>query len=128
MGEHRQDRVIWSPLQVATYTLGDLAEALVLLHNVRLIDDDELKRLAEKAERMWPTAANEDAAERITEIGDEIRRLEECNEADRARLASLPEEPWPLESFDEWSELTRERDGADADAIAEQHERDRLGY
>jgi hypothetical protein len=37
-------------------------------------------------------------------------------------------EPWPLESFDEWSELTRERDGAEADAIAEQHERDRLGY
>jgi hypothetical protein len=37
-------------------------------------------------------------------------------------------EPWPLESFDPWSELTRERDGAEADAIAEQHERDRLGY
>jgi hypothetical protein len=99
MPEHRQDRVIWSPLQVATYTLGDLAEALVLLHNVRLIDDDELKRLAEKAERMWPSDENDEK-----------------------------EEPWPLESFDEWSELTRERDGADADAIAEQHERDRLGY
>ena len=99
MGKHRQDRVIWSPLQVATYTLGDLAEALVLLHNVRLIDDDELKRLAEKAERMWPSDENDEK-----------------------------EEPWPLESFDPWSELTRERDGADADAIAEQHERDRLGY
>ena len=99
MGGHRQDRVIWSPLQVATYTLGDLAEALVLLHNVRLIDDDELKRLAEKAERMWPSDENDEK-----------------------------EEPWPLESFDEWSELTGERDGAEADAIAEQHERDRLGY
>jgi len=47
------------------------------------------------------------------------------NEADRRRLR---QEPWPLEIFDEWSELTRERDGAEADAIAEQHERDRLGY
>ena len=125
MGGHRQDRVIWSPLQVATYTLGDLAEALVLLHNVRLIDDDELKRLAEKAERMWPTAANEDAAERITEIEDEIRRLEESNEVDRRRLR---EEPWPLESFDEHSELTRERDGAEADAEAERHSPYRTGY
>ena len=127
MGEHRQHRVIWSPLQVKHYTVGDVAEALVLLHNVRLIDDDELKRLAEKTERMWPTV-DTDAAERITEIEDEIRHLEESNEADRARLAELPEEPWPLESFDEWSELTKERDGAEADAIAEQHERDRLGY
>ena len=127
MGKHRQDRVIWSPLQVATYTLGDLAEALVLLHNVRLIDDDELKRLAQKAERMWPARAPS-AAERIAELEAEILSLEEANEVDRARLAELPEEPWPLESFDEWSELTRELDGAEADAIAEQHERDRLGY
>ena len=37
-------------------------------------------------------------------------------------------EPWPRESSDEWSERTRDRDGAEADAIAEQHERDRLGY
>ena len=125
MGEHRQDRVIWSPLQVSRYTLGDLAEALVLLHNVSLIDDDELKRLAEKAERMWPTAADEDAAERITEIEDEIRRLEESNEVDRRRLR---EEPWPLESFDEHSELTRERDGAEADAEAERHSPYRTGY
>ena len=127
MGEHRQDRVVWSPLQVKKYTVGDLAEALVLLHNVRLIDDDELKRLAQKAERMWPPHAPS-AAERIAELEDEIRHLEEGNEADRARLAELPQEPWPLESFDEWSELTRERDGAEADAIAEQHERERRGY
>ena len=86
MSENRQDRVIWSPLQVKHYTVGDVAEALVLLHNVRLVDDDELKRLAEKADRMWPTVSNEDVAERIIEIEDEIRILEGLNEADRARL------------------------------------------
>jgi predicted metalloprotease len=91
----------------------------VLLHNVHLIDDDELKRLAEKTERMWPTV-DDDAAERITEIEAEILRLEECNEADRRRLA---QEPWHLESFDEHSELTKERDGERADAEAERHQR-----
>ena len=67
----------------------------------------------------------EERTAKIAELEAEILRLEGLNEADRRRLR---EEPWPLESFDEWSELTRERDGADADAIAEQHERDRLGY
>jgi hypothetical protein len=37
------------------------------------------------------------------------------------------EEPWPLESFDEWSELTKERDGDRADAEAERHRRDQWG-
>ena len=67
----------------------------------------------------------EERTAKIAELEAEILRLEGLNEADRRRLR---EEPWPLEIFDEWSELTRERDGAEADAIAEQHERDRLGY
>ena len=67
----------------------------------------------------------EERAAKIAELEAEILRLEGLNEADRRRLR---QEPWPLEIFDEWSELTRERDGAEADAIAEQHERDRLGY
>ena len=67
----------------------------------------------------------EERTAKIAELEAEILRLEGLNEADRRRLR---QEPWPLESFDEWSELTRERDGAEADAIAEQHERDRLGY
>ena len=127
MGEHRQDRVIWSPLLTMRYTLGDLADSLAFLHNIRLIDDDELKRLAQKAERMWPTV-DTDAAERITEIEDEIRHLEEGNEADRERLAQLPKESWPLESFDPHSELTKERDGYREDAIAEQRQREQWGY
>jgi hypothetical protein len=32
-------------------------------------------------------------------------------------------EPWHLESFDEHSELTKERDGDRADAEAERHQR-----
>jgi len=127
MSEHRLDRVVWSPLEVKKYTVGDVAQALVFLHNARLLNDDELKLLAQKAERMWPAHAPS-AEERITELEAEILSLEEANGIDRARLEELSEEPWPLESFDEWSELTRERDGAEADAIAEQHERDRLGY
>ena len=126
MPEHHLHRVIWSPLQVSTYTLGDLADALVFLHNIRLIDDDELKRLAEKAERRWP-AVDTDAAERIAEIEDEIRQLEEGNEADRERLARLPKESWPLESFDPHSELTKERDGYRADQEAEQRQREQWG-
>lgn len=39
----------------------------------------------------------------------------------------LDMEPWPLESFDEWSELTKERDGDRADAEAERHRRDQWG-
>lgn len=30
---------------------------------------------------------------------------------------------WPMEKFDEWSELTKERDGDRADAIAERNRR-----
>ena len=67
----------------------------------------------------------EERTAKIAELEAEILRLEGLNEADRRRLR---EEPGPLEIFDPWSELTHERDGAEADAIAEQHERDRLGY
>ena len=35
---------------------------------------------------------------------------------------------WVHEDFDEWSELTKERDGNRADAEAEWHEQERLGY
>jgi len=39
----------------------------------------------------------------------------------------LDMEPWHLESFDEWSELTKERDGYREDAIAEQRQREQWG-
>jgi len=37
-----------------------------------------------------------------------------------------PEQPrsWVHEDFDEWSELTKERDGYEADAEAERHRAD----
>ena len=35
---------------------------------------------------------------------------------------------WVHEDFDEWSELTKERDGAREDAIAEQRQREGWGY
>jgi hypothetical protein len=64
------------------------------------------------------------------EYGDEgfkarltTRRIE-----DDALLAKLPEEPWPLESFDPHSELTKERAGDEADALAEYRESERRGY
>ena len=40
----------------------------------------------------------------------------------------VPQRPWWDVLPGDYNELTRERDGAEADAIAEQHERDRLGY
>ena len=127
MSEHRLDRVVWSPLEVKNYTVGDVAQALVFLHNARLLDDDELKLLAQKAERMWPAHAPS-AEERIAELEAEILSLENENVIDRARLAELSEEPWPLESFDEHSELTKERAGDEADALAEYRESERRGY
>jgi hypothetical protein len=126
MSEHHLDRVVWSPLEVKKYTVGDVAAALVFLHNARLLNDDELKLLAQKAERMWPRHAPP-AEERIAELEAEILSLEEANGIDRARLAELPEEPWPLEGFDEHSELTKERAGDEADALAEYHESMRWG-
>ena len=39
----------------------------------------------------------------------------------------LDMEPWHLESFDEWSELTKERDGYRADAEAERRRQDLWG-
>tara|TARA_R100001086_G_scaffold94570_1_gene47091 strand:- start:246 stop:500 length:255 start_codon:yes stop_codon:yes gene_type:complete len=50
-----------------------------------------------------------------------------CGFCEAGRMP-VRQEPWPLESFDPWSELTRERDGYREDAIAEQHERERQGY
>jgi len=67
----------------------------------------------------------EERAAKIAELEAEILRLEGLNEADRRRLR---QEPWPLEIFDEWSELTKERDGAEADAVAERHSPYGTGY
>jgi hypothetical protein len=64
-------------------------------------------------------------AEKIAELEAEIRRLEALNEADRRRLR---QEPWPLETFDEHSELTMERAGDEADALAEYRESERRGF
>ena len=127
MSEHRLDRVVWSPLEVKNYTVGDVAQALVFLHNARLLNDDELKLLAQKAERMWPAHAPS-AEERIAELEAEILSLENENVIDRARLAELSEEPWPLVHWDEHSELTKERAGDEADALAEYRESERRGY
>ena len=45
-----------------------------------------------------------------------------------AAKAEAARRPWWDVLPGDYNELTRELDGADADAIAEQHERDRLGY
>ena len=104
MPESPHDQVVWHTLQSVDYTLADLSAALVLLHNVSVIDDNELKRLAEKAGRMFPCQPTEDerAAERAG--------------------------GWVHEDFDEWSELTKERDGARADAEADSRRQDLWGY
>ena len=39
----------------------------------------------------------------------------------------VPDRSWVREDFDEWSELTKERDGYRADAEAEWHRRDLYG-
>ena len=46
-----------------------------------------------------------------------------CSEVNRREKAN-----WVREDFDEWSELTKERDGYREDAIAEMHRRDREGF
>jgi hypothetical protein len=61
------------------------------------------------------------------------KRIEEWQANARAARASKAKaeaarRPWWDVLPGDYNELTRERDGADADAIAEQHERDRLGY
>jgi hypothetical protein len=45
-----------------------------------------------------------------------------------AAKAEAARRPWWDVLPGDFNELTRELDGAEADAIAEQHERDRLGY
>ena len=107
MPESPSTRLVWHRLEAVDYMLSDLVDALVLLHNVGVIDEDEQRRLVEKAAKMFPLRATEEeaAAERAAEqAGD-----------------------WVREDFDEWSELTKERDGDRADAIAEQRERERWG-
>ena len=96
--------------------LSDLVDALVLLHNVAVIDDDELKRLVEKAAKMFPLRATEEetAAERAAEQAAAERAAERAGD-------------WVREDFDEWSELTKERDGARADAEAERRRQDLWG-
>lgn len=50
----RGSKVVHDTLKVVYDTKDDVIAAIVLLHNIYLIDDDEMRRLAEKAERMWP--------------------------------------------------------------------------
>ena len=107
MPESPSTRLVWHRLEAVDYMLSDLVDALVLLHNVGVIDDDEQRRLVEKAAKMFPLRATEEeiAAERAAEqAGD-----------------------WVREDFDEWSELTKERDGARADAEAERRRQDLWG-
>ena len=59
------------------------------------------------------------------------KRIEEWQanaRAARASKAKAARRPWWDVLPGDYNELTRELDGAEADAIAEQHERDRLGY
>ena len=48
------DQVVYDPLEVVQYTKRDLGKAIALLRNSLVIDDDELRVLAEKIDRMWP--------------------------------------------------------------------------
>ena len=116
MPESPSTRLVWHRLEAVDYMLSDLVDALVLLHNVGVIDEDEQRRLVEKAAKMFPLRATEEeiAAERAAEQAADERAADQAGD-------------WVHEDFDEWSELTKERDGDRADAIAEQHERERWG-
>jgi hypothetical protein len=69
MPESPSTRLVWHRLEAVDYMLSDLVDALVLLHNVGVIEEDELKRLVEKAAKMFPLRATEEeiAAERAAE-------------------------------------------------------------
>ena len=107
MPEDTRTQVVWHTVESVDYMLSDLVDAVVLLHNVSVIDFDEQKRLVEQIVRRFPRqpTVEEAAAERAAEqAGD-----------------------WVREDFDEWSELTKERDGARADAEAERRRQDLWG-
>ena len=107
MPEDPRTQVVWHTVESVDYMLSDLVDAVLLLHNVGVIDFDEQKRLVEQIVRRFPRqpTVEEAAAERAAEqAGD-----------------------WVREDFDEWSELTKERDGARADAEAERRRQDLWG-
>ena len=107
MPEDTRTQVVWHTVESVDYMLSDLVDAVLLLHNVGVIDFDEQKRLVEQIVRRFPRqpTVEEAAAERAAEqAGD-----------------------WVREDFDEWSELTKERDGARADAEAERRRQDLWG-
>jgi len=116
MPESPSTRLVWHRLEAVDYMLSDLVDALVLLHNVGVIDEDEQRRLVEKAAKMFPLRATEEetAAERAAEQAADERAAERAGD-------------WVREDFDEWSELTKERDGARADAEAERRRQDLWG-
>ena len=116
MPESPSTRLVWHRLEAVDYMLSDLVDALVLLHNVGVIDEDEQRRLVEKAAKMFPLRATEEeiAAERAAEQAADERAAEQAGD-------------WVREDFDEWSELTKERDGARADAEAERRRQDLWG-
>ena len=116
MPESPSTRLVWHRLEAVDYMLSDLVDALVLVHNVGVIEEDELKRLVEKAAKMFPLRATEEetAAERAAEQAADERAAERAGD-------------WVREDFDEWSELTKERDGARADAEAERRRQDLWG-
>ena len=117
MPESPSTRLVWHRLEAVDYMLSDLVDALVLLHNVGVIDEDEQRRLVEKAAKMFPlrATAEETAAERAAEQAADERAAEQAGD-------------WVREDFDEWSELTKERDGARAEAEAERRRQELWGY
>lgn len=56
----------------------------------------------------------------VCENRPRYRRFTRC---ERCGSRTSPKPSWVLEEFDEWSELTKERDGYRADAEAERYRR-----
>ena len=109
MPESPSTRLVWHRLEAVDYMLSDLVDALVLLHNVGVIDDDEQRRLVEKATKMFPLRATEEetAAERAAD-----------------ERAAQRTGDWVREDYDPHSELTKDRDGEREDAEAERRRSD----
>ena len=107
MPEDPRTQVVWHTVESVDYMLSDLVDAVLLLHNVGVIDFDEQKRLVEQIVRRFP-------------------RQPTVEEAAAARAAEQAGD-WVHDDFDEWSELTKERDGARADAEAERRGQDLWG-
>ena len=112
MPEDLRTQVVWHTVESVDYMLSDLVDAVVLLHNVGVIEEDELKRLVEKAAKMFPLRATE----------EEIAAERAADERAAKRAGD-----WVREDFDPHSELTKERDGARADAEAERRRQDLWG-